>query len=100
MKKTTTKKSQQKQILSATNARRDFFKIMEMAQNSGREIIITSDGEPKVIIMAYGDYEGLIETLDIMSDPEAIKGIKDGLEDFKHGRWHKWEEVKKELNLP
>lgn len=87
-------------MLSATNARRDFFKLIEMAQQPGRQITITVDGEPKVTMLSYDDYEGLIETLEIMSDPEAVKGIKEGLDDLKHGRMRKWEDVKKELNLP
>ncbi|MCX6733199.1 MAG: type II toxin-antitoxin system Phd/YefM family antitoxin [Candidatus Peregrinibacteria bacterium] len=107
MKKSPTKPSakpskvtHQKSMLSATNARREFFKLIETAQQPGQEITITVDGEPKVVMLSYEDYEGLMETLEIMSDPEAVKGIKDGLEDSKHGRMHKWEDVKKELNLP
>lgn len=99
MKKTTTKKGKQKSMLSATNARRDFFKLIEMAQHPGQEITITVDGEPKVVMMSFEDYEGLIETLEIMSDPVLVKGIKQGMKESKLGLGTPWEEVKKELNL-
>lgn len=39
----------------------------------------------------------LEETLEIMSDPEALAVIKDGLEDDKAGRVHDHDDVEKEL---
>ena len=39
----------------------------------------------------------LKETLEILRDPELMKAIREGEEDFKKGRFHDWEEVKKEL---
>ncbi len=87
-------------MLSATNARRDFFKLIQMAQQPGSQITITVDGEPKVTMLSYDDYEGLMETLEIMSDPELVKGIKQGIKEMNQGLGRPWEEVKKELNIP
>ena len=85
--------------LTATKARQNFFKLIELVQQPGREITITIEGEPKIIMMSVEDFEGWKETLEIMSDPEMVKGIKEGLDDVKHGRMHAWEDIKKELNL-
>ena len=41
-----------------------------------------------------------METLEIMSDPEAVKGIRQGMKEIEQGLGRSWEEVKKELNLP
>ncbi len=94
------KKQTTKPILSATNARREFFKLIETVQHPGQEVTITVDGEPKVVMLSYEDYEGLMETLEIMSDPELVKGMKQGMKESKQGLGRPWEEVKKELNLP
>jgi predicted transcriptional regulator len=41
--------------------------------------------------------ESLVETLEILSDSEMMKGISRGIEDFKEGRFKTLSEVKKEL---
>jgi len=46
--------------------------------------------------MSYEEYEGLIETLEILSDKELMRGVERGLKDEKAGRIHKHEEVFKE----
>jgi predicted transcriptional regulator len=43
------------------------------------------------------DRESLIETLEILSDPEMMGGIARGLRDFKEGRFKSFEQIKKEM---
>ena len=45
------------------------------------------------------EYEGLLETLDIMRDPEAMKRIKKAEENFKKGKFITLEQLEKELNI-
>ena len=59
--------------------------------------IVTKRGKPVAVILSVEDYESLMETLDILADPEAMKGIREGLEDIRKGRTHSWEEVKRRL---
>jgi hypothetical protein len=41
--------------------------------------------------------EGLLETLEIMKDDEAMAALSQSLEDIKAGRLISWEDVQKEL---
>ncbi|WMT45520.1 MAG: antitoxin VapB family protein [Cuniculiplasma divulgatum] len=41
--------------------------------------------------------ESLIETLEILSDPEMMRGIAQGLEDIKAGRVKTLDQISKEL---
>ena len=54
------------------------------------------------IIKSYSpgemDKESLIETIDILSDPDAMRDIAKGLEDYQKGRFKTLAQVKKELN--
>jgi predicted transcriptional regulator len=43
------------------------------------------------------DRESLIETIEIMSDPETMRGIAKGLEDYNKGRFKTLEQFKAEL---
>ncbi len=42
------------------------------------------------------DKESLIETIDILSDTETMRGIAKGVEDFKKGKWKTLEIVEKD----
>ncbi|MCL4412028.1 MAG: hypothetical protein M1526_01550 [Candidatus Thermoplasmatota archaeon] len=44
------------------------------------------------------DRESLLETLEILSDPEMMKGIARGIKDFNEGRIKSLREIKKELH--
>ena len=48
--------------------------------------MITKNGMPKAVLLHYEDFEGLLETIDILSDPEAIKGVKRGIKDVRAGK--------------
>lgn len=43
------------------------------------------------------DRESLIETIEILSDPEIMAGIARGLRDFKEGKFKSFEQIKKEM---
>jgi PHD/YefM family antitoxin component YafN of YafNO toxin-antitoxin module len=44
-------------------------------------------------------YEGLLETIEILADPELMENIKRGMEDIKAGRTYTIEEARKRLGL-
>ena len=44
------------------------------------------------------DRENLIETIEIISDPETMRGIAKGIEDFERGKFKSLKQVRKELN--
>ena len=46
-----------------------------------------------------GNKESLIETIEVLSDPEAMRDIAKGIEDYKKGRTITLEEAEKELGI-
>ena len=85
--------------ISATQARKQFFKLLENVGTSDSPVRITLEGHPSVVLLSEEEYESLIETLEILSDPELVKSIEEGMRDVKAGRTIPWEKVKKELHL-
>ncbi len=59
--------------------------------------VITKRGKPVAVMMSVDDYESMLETLDIMTDPQAMKGILKGEEDIRRGRTVSWEKLKQSL---
>lgn len=83
--------------ITATMARKNFFSLIDQASKPGKHISITHAGIPKVVMMSQEDFEGLIETLEIMSDQQLMKDIREGLKE-KGGI--SLEDLEKELLTP
>ena len=88
-----------KKIISITEGRKKLFKIVEEVQRPDTYYTFTVDGKPKVVLMSKDEFDSIMETMEIMSDPEIMKDIKKAEEDFKKGRYSSWEEVKEKLGF-
>ena len=49
------------------------------------EVVITRNGRPVAVIVSLDEYEGLRETLEILSDSEAMAQIRRGEAYFRRG---------------
>ena len=49
--------------------------------------------------MSWEVYEGLLETLEVLSDPELMKHLRAAAEDVKAGRTHSLSEAYERLGL-
>jgi prevent-host-death family protein len=72
----------------------------EMAKEREPGVVaVTRRGKPVLAVMTWELYEGIQETLEILSDPELMADIRQGIKDMKEGNLIPWEEVEKELDL-
>ena len=85
--------------LPITEARNNFPTLVDRANKLMDEYIITVNGKPAAVLMSAQEYESWKETEEIRSDPELVKAIKEGEEDFKKGRFVTFEQLKKDLQL-
>lgn len=65
-----------KKIMTATDARKDFFKLIEAVGKHGRTVTITREGMPSVLMMSVDEFEGWMETMEIMSDPDLVRQLR------------------------
>ena len=82
-----------------TKARDKLPELVDKAARRLDEYVITVNGIPKAVLMSADQYESWKETDEILSDPEMMKGIREGEEDVNRGRVYDWEDVKRELKL-
>lgn len=59
--------------------------------------IITKHGRPVAVMMSIDDYEGLLETLEILSDKEAVKRLKKAKKEIKERKTIPLEELKEKI---
>lgn len=79
--------------LSITEARRHLLELVKKVKDLFDRVIITKKGKPEAVIMSYEEFEGWLETLDIMNDPELVKEIEEAERDIRAGRIYSYEEV-------
>lgn len=85
--------------MTATEARKNFYAVIDAAEHPGVAVAITHEGTPKVVVMSFEEYEGWLETMEIMSDPSLDADIEEGVRQMKAGEVVDFEEVKKRLKL-
>lgn len=86
-------------FINATDARNNFFDLLDRVKKSPYPINITVKGIPEAVIMSKEEFDGWIATIETLSDTELMKSIGQSEKDIEAGRYRDWEEVKKELGL-
>jgi len=62
-------------------------------------LAVTRRNKEVMVVMSWELYEGLVETLEILSDPELMNNLKRGIEYVKAGRTHSISEADERLRL-
>ena len=60
-------------------------KLVKGVQERDDEVVITRNGRPAAILLSMDHYEGLQETLEILSDPKAMAEIRKNTAYFQRG---------------
>lgn len=86
--------------LTISEARKVLLDLPEkLARTSERAVTVTRRGQPVLAILPWEFYESIIETLDILGDPEMVKTLRESLEDLERGRVISNAEAKKRLGV-
>lgn len=85
--------------IPASQARADFYNLLEEASRGLRKIAITLRGKVKAVLMSPDEVEGWEETFDIMSNPKAYRELKESIAQMKRGELIPYEQIRKELGL-
>ncbi len=67
---------------SLTDARTNFSEIVDHVVSTGDEWTVTRHGRPVAVVIAFDEYESMIETLNILSDADSMDAIAEGEADL------------------
>ena len=67
-------------------AKKHLSSLVKEASESYDRILITKNGVEKAVLMSAEEYEGLIETLDILSHKEERQGIARAKKQLRRGQ--------------
>jgi antitoxin YefM len=77
----------------ASEAKKKFLELIRNADESFERYYITRNGEPKAVLMSIDDYEGWLETLEIVSSKKAVAEIKKARMELDAGKGISFEKV-------
>lgn len=82
--------------IEISRARAEFGKLQERVR-SENVLIVTNRGEGAFAVMDLEYMEAMLETIEIMSNPEAYKMLQQSLEDIREGRVIDQDDLENEL---
>jgi len=76
-----------------TKAKSLFLDLIRKIQDSDDAIAITKNGVPEAVMMSMKKFQGLIETLEILSDEKTMTSIRRSIAEVNKGKWLDFDEV-------
>lgn len=84
-------------LVSVGDARDRFSELIADVERTHERVVVTRHGRPVAVMIAPADLESLEETLDILSDPQALAEIRESAEDIAAGRTVTIDEIRAEF---
>lgn len=72
--------------LPLSEAKTHLARLLSQVEEVGEQFVITRSGRPAGILLSVEEYEGLLETLEILADADLMKKVRRGLDDLAKGR--------------
>ena len=69
-----------------TQAKAKLLDIVRQLCDTNDTIAITKNGIPEAVMLSMKKFEGFLETIDILSDPEMMRQLRRSAEDVKGGK--------------
>ncbi|MEN2740358.1 type II toxin-antitoxin system Phd/YefM family antitoxin [Microbacterium sp. X-17] len=80
--------------LSVADARANLSRLIESAVTTHERFEVTRNGSRAAVLLSADDYDSLLETVDILSHPDEVEAIREGLADLALGQVSSADEVR------
>jgi len=82
-----------KRTISVTDARNRLPELVDDVADHLSEYVITKRGRAHAVLLSTDEHDAMVETLEILSDSETLRRIRDGLDELSRGETLSFEEV-------
>ena len=80
-----------------TTARQEFLDLPKVVQDE--PVIVTRHGRPVMTLLSVEQFEGMLETIEILSDQVFAKRLKTGIDQARSGKTVSLEDAAARLGL-
>ena len=84
--------------VTLSEAKAKLARILVEVSEVGEHVLITRSGKPVGVLLPVDEYEGLLETLEILADSELGEAVRRGIEELERGETIKHEDLWNELD--
>ena len=77
-----------------TQAKSKLLDMVRSVHDRDASFAITKNGVPEAVLISMKKFEGLLETIEILADQEAMIQLQDSMTDVKQGRLVDADEVR------
>ena len=81
------------EYIPVTKAKAAFLDIIRKIEGSEDAIAITKNGVPEAVLLSMNKFEGLLETIEILSDEKSMKSIRKSIKEAQNNKWLDFDEV-------
>jgi antitoxin YefM len=79
--------------IPVTKAKSKLLDIIRKIESSDDTVAITKNGVPEAVLLSMSKFEGLVETLAVLSDENAMKSLRKSIKEAGKGKWLDFDEV-------
>jgi prevent-host-death family protein len=85
------------ETVSMTEMRPRLSELLSRAREHFDRFVITRRGRAEAVLLSADEFEGLLETLEILSDRALVKKLVEADDELAQGGGHSLDEVRREL---
>jgi antitoxin YefM len=83
--------------ISLAEAKAKLSEVLDGVEATQEHVIVTRRGKPVALIMSPDEYEGLEETLDILSTPGALEQIRQADAEIDAGNYYTADQIREQF---
>ncbi len=84
-------------FMSLAEAKAKLSEVLDIVESTQEHIVVTRRGKPVALIMSPDEYEGLDETLDILSTPGAVEQIRQADAEIDAGHYYTADQIREQF---
>jgi len=82
-----------KEYIPVTKAKANLLDLVRKIKDTDDTIAITKNGMPEVVLISMDKFQGLLETMEILSDEKAMRAIRKSIREADKGIWVDFDEI-------
>ena len=79
--------------IPVTKAKSKLLDIIRKIESSDDTVAITKNGVPEAVLLSMSKFEGLVETLAVLSDEKTMTSLRKSVKEAGEGKWLDFDEV-------
>ena len=75
------------EFVSVSEAKNKLLDLIRRMKHKQEIVAITRDCVPSAVLLSMDQFEGLMETIEILSDQKSMRGLRRSLKQAEKGQW-------------